>query len=195
MDYFDLKQYLNSARKVIKLNDIDFEICLVFAEYVYETNKIEYSRRKQFDKRMIIRQIVAGKLAELGVYEYLQCLGLNPEFPDFRIYGKNQKSFDADTKFVYQEHGINCHVKSQDISQGEIYSLSWLFQKHQDPLVKNPCKNDLLAFVRLSGTETKMLGFIWAAEATPCFSEPKIERLRGNKTALYLNDLKAAGLL
>ena len=193
----DLKQCLNSGRKVIQLSDIDFEISFAFAEHVYETNKNEYSRRNQFNRETIIRQIVSGKMAELGVYEYLRRLRFDPEFPDFLIYEKARKSFDADTRFIYRKNKINCHVKSQDVSQGKIYSPSWLFQKHQDPLVRAPqeYKNDILAFVRLSGREAEILGFVWAPEVAPCFSEPKLKRLRGNKAALYLDDLKKAGLL
>lgn len=195
--YDGLKSNLNSNLAPITLSEMDAEICNVFAEYVYATNKDEYSRRRQHDRDTIIRQIVTGKLAELGVFEHLNGLGLMPEFPDFNIYGKEKKSFDADTSFIYYGATVKCHVKSQDVRRGELYSLSWLFQRWQDPLVFEAAnkKNDLLVFVRICGLIVDILGYAWAPEVASCYSEPRLEKLRGNKVALYFDNLRAAGIL
>jgi len=194
---YTLKKYLNAGCCRVELSSIDYDICLSFAEHVYATNQKEYFRRNQADRAMIIRQIVVGKLAELSVFEYLQGLNLAPEFPDFTVYRGADKNFGADTVFAYQSLEVQCHIKSQEVQQGNLYSQSWLFQRYQDPLVLYPAKhaNDILAFVQMDGLVADILGFVWVPEVSSCFSEPRLPRLRDNKVALYLSDLKTAGVL
>jgi len=191
-----LKTWLNCSRRAVQLRSVDREICLAFAEHVYETNRVEYARRQQYDKDMIIRQIAIGKMAELGVFDYLSGLELNPSFPDFGIYSSNKKNFGADMTFEYQQNCINCHIKSQTVSQAKLYSLSWSFQKKKEPLLDEVTPtNNLLVLVSMHDLIAEVLGFIWAFEAIPLYSEPRLSRLKANKAVLYYDDLKVAGLL
>ena len=191
-----LKEFLNSSKTVIKLKSIDVEFCYEYAEAVYDTNKDEYARRNQSKKDIIIQQNVCGKLAELGVYDFLESLGLPATFPDFGIYSKEQKSFDPDVYFEQEFGRVGCHVKSQDVEQGAKYSASWLFQKYSDPLVVKPERhiNDLLIFVQIDGLSAHIMGTVWAKEIGTFLKAPRLSYL-DSKVALYYDDLAEAGLV
>jgi len=191
-----LKEFLNSCRSVIKLKDIDVELCYEYAEAVYDTNKDEYKRRNQDNKETILRQNVCGKLAELGVYDFLNSLGVSATFPDFNIYPKEEKNFSPDIYFEKESRQIGCHIKAQDVAQTARYSASWLFQKHSDPLVVKPEEHvdELLVFVQIDGLSAKIMGVVWAREIASFLKAPRLAHLE-SKVALYYDDLVEAGVV
>lgn len=103
------------------ISEEDFQLCQNFAEEVVITNPY-YSERGQFDKDNIIQQHTVSKIAELGVYLWLEKHGCN--YPDFNIYPPGKKSWNPDLKCL----GCNLHVKSQIREVSERYGLSWTFQ-------------------------------------------------------------------
>lgn len=193
-----MHDYLNGCRRKIQLLDFDHDFCRTYAGLVYHTNIDEYARREQNNPAALIVQNTCGKMAELGAELFFEEVGIAvAESPDFGIYAPGEKSFSSDIRVDCNGISIGCHVKSQSIEQRRRYGASWLFQKHKDPLITKPeqHKNDLLVFVEVDGLFVEILGFVWAAEAVLCLKEPVKEVLRKTKAALYLDDLRGAGLL
>jgi hypothetical protein len=109
--------------------------------------------------------------------------------PDFSIHLKRSFSADfTDGKNFY-------HVKSQTLSSQKLYGDSWLLQR-TDPLVKGKenLDNHYLILTTVDPKEFTMqiTGIVRVSDLhnEGLFGECKIEWLRKNKVALYLNDLK-----
>ncbi len=83
--------------------------------------------------------ILNGALAEIAVHKVLKEMFPEVTEPDFAIYDRTKKSFNADLaagdKFF--------HVKGQSISSAERYTESWLMQRF-DPIIKRPESNHYL---------------------------------------------------
>lgn len=121
-----------------------------------------------------------------------QALETSP--PDFTIYEKKKKSFDADMK----TDSFDVHVKTQDKASGEKYGISWVFQYsgggygHTDPLLAKPTVRDLAVFVTVDMTALSCT----IHAATRCvllpkfLSLPKLIQLYGSKRVVYLDSLK-----
>ena len=119
-----------------------------FAKHCVDSNRDEYARRNQTNISKILTDINEGKLAEYQVFNTLMLKGKNPSPPDIMIYGKNDKSFDADITCGL----INVHVKS--CSGTSPFGNSWIFQPN-DELVTRPTETDYLALCVL-GEESYM---------------------------------------
>ena len=146
-----------------------------------KTTADEYEKRKQPDVRKRIKDNYFGKIAEEYVYKYVnKKLGLITTKPDYEIYQKWEKSYEADLK----TNKINIHVKSITKESARRYSTSWIFQK-TDPLVNSMDKNDIIAAVLVDEKteECNLLGFISASKVT--YGEPKIPKHKAQKTVLY----------
>lgn len=171
--------------------------CIEFAKKCYETNKDEYSRRNQSNSDIVIHQIAQGKYAEFLATHYLTEKGysiLNP--PDLKIYPASEKSFAEDILAEKNEKEYRIHVKSISHESAEKYGTSWLFQK-KDPLIKNPTTDDYMLFIRLGeqNDDCKDICMVAAGNVIPFLKEPRLDYLKDNKVAVYLDDLVLENIL
>lgn len=104
-----------------------------FTDEVIFTNKEHYNARGQNVASKMYNDILMGKIAEFGVYNYINQKPHECTEVDLNIYEK-YKSYAPDLI----SGGHNIHVKSC-YDHGD----SWVFQKN-DPLVLNPQPNDIL---------------------------------------------------
>ena len=116
--------------------------------------------------------------------------------PDYEIYSKEQKSWDADLK---DPSGIKIAVKSQNIDSALAFGDSWVFQygtgkKDCDQEVFNNVKEkDYVVFNSLNvpkrfGKIIAIVKIKWLHEKN-LFKSMQIKKLQTNKLAVYLDDL------
>ncbi len=96
----------------------------------------------------MIQDIATGKLGELAVSRMCRGYGLDVGRPDFEVYSRQKKSYDADLN----GSGIRIHVKSQGADSASRYGISWILQYgglsgtgHQDKLFRVRSPKDFLA--------------------------------------------------
>jgi hypothetical protein len=171
---------------IIKLSQEDIDICIEFSNSI---NTSHYASRNQFndDKRKLDQQV--GKFGEIAVYKYLKLKNYDVSYPDFQIYSASKKSWDYDLKTP----DINFHVKSQSITQGNRYGISWLFQLGDKHVMTNYKDNDYIAFtsVDMDNFTVNIRSILQVAKLHQLnlFKPPKLPQLF-NKCAVYLNDLE-----
>jgi hypothetical protein len=154
-----------------------------FAKEVVATTNYHDSR--QLNKLKIEHDHFISKLGEEAVRLAFEKLGKKVVGPDYRVYQKKQKSWDADL-FI---DNVALAVKTQGAEAAKKYGLSWTFQagsKRHDPILEKPD-----AWVCFVGLESNVL-----AEVYPPFQikelklrEPKLARLKGSKLVVYVEDL------
>lgn len=172
--------------------------CLTFAKQSVNTSADKYASRQQFDLEKIIKDIRNGKVGEEAVYEKISALYPNLSKPDHQIYDKKNKSWSPD--LADKSSGIHLAVKSQDIESAINFGESWVFQygsggKYDcDTGVFNDAKpNHYVAFVGLNvpkrkGSIRAIVKIQWL-HTNNLFKEMKKKNLRGNKVAVYYEDL------
>lgn len=173
--------------------------CLAFAKASVSSSSDKYARRQQFDVEKIIKDIRNGKVGEEGVYEKYSALYPNLSKPDHNIYDKKDKSWSPD--LIDSESGIHLAVKSQDIESALAFEESWVFQYGNGGkydcdtgVFKEVDPNHYVAFVALN--VPKRFGIIKAVVKVQwlhdkkLFKEMKKQSLRGNKVAVYYEDLE-----
>ena len=170
-------------RIVIDIKLDDYLKCVQFAHDSIETNLDAYARRNQKRIHKILNDIIIGKIAEFGVHKYLMTKNHLNE-PDLKVYNKNEKSFDADLKFL----NYNIHVKSQSIEQSEKYGISWSFQK-QDKLITDPDNNDVIFLCIVNDLEVIILNYGKANKYKGLYGEPIKESLKFTKKVLYFEKI------
>ncbi len=173
--------------------------CIAFAKASVSSSADKYARRQQYDVEKIVKDIRNGKIGEEGVHQLLleNYPDLSP--PDHQIYAKKDKSWAPDLKD--QASGIRVAVKSQDIESALAFGESWVFQfgnggKYDcdTGVFKETDPNHYVAFVALNvpkrtGTIKALVKVQWLHDKK-LFKEMKKESLRGNKMAVYLEDLE-----
>jgi len=177
-----------------------FDKCSQFAKDSVSTSSDKYARRNQFDIGKIIKDIRNGKIAEEVVYNQVVSVipGLTP--PDYNIYDKKDKSWAPDLKDSTSD--LRLAVKSQDIESEQCYERSWVFQfgngKKYDCdtgiFGENLDNNHYVSFVSLNvpkktGIIRAIVKVKWLHE-NKLFKEMKKQSLRGNKVAVYYEDLE-----
>jgi hypothetical protein len=168
-------------------------VCINFADQVVETNLSEYASRNQKNKQKIRDDILCGKLAEWGVYFIYLGRGRNSiEPPDMKIYSWEDKSFNPDLTWQL----YNIHVKSQTKQSSILYGDSWLFQS-KDPLFAYSGEYDIIVACSIDIRTCDIFGSVESVIVeiklekpfkNLNFSKPKLDKLIGNKKALYLED-------
>ncbi len=172
--------------------DAMYQKCQKFAKLEYETTKEHRRRRNQSNVARIRIQVADGKMGELLAYRYFQRWGYDVTEPDFQIYQKAHKSFDAD--FYVNGHPMHC--KSQNAESAARYGLSWTFQKggngygHTDPCLETP--TDKAVFVKVDHWRRtgEVFGPFSMGDLIPKFRDPQLARLKGVKTCIYVEDLE-----
>lgn len=173
--------------------------CTEFAKSSVDSSADKYARRNQFDVEKIIKDIRNGKAGEEAVYEKVSAMFPDISKPDHEIYSKKDKSWSPD--LIDETSGTHIAVKSQDIESALAFEDSWVFQYNNGKsydcdtgIFKD--KNDLhyVAFVSLNIPKRKgliraIVKVKWLHDKK-LFKEMKKESLRGNKMAVYLEDLE-----
>lgn len=173
-----------------------YQKCWQFAEDCLKTNANRYAKRNQFDLEKIKKDICIGKLGELGVYQIYNQKFPQLSYPDFQIYESYQKSWDSDLK----DPTFKLAVKTQSIESEIAFGSSWVFQfnngKNYDcdkEVFKEVDPNHFVTFVTVN--LPKKSGIIKATlkiedlHKKSLFKEMKKANLRGNKVAVYYEDL------
>lgn len=172
--------------------------CMTFARASVSSSSDKYARRQQFDVEKIMKDIRNGKLGEEGVYKFLSSKFPELSQPDHNIYDKKDKSWAPDLK---DPSGIRIAVKSQDIESALSFGESWVFQFNEGKnydcdtgIFKEQDDNHYVAFVALN--VPKRFGIIKAIVKVQwlhdkkLFKEMQKQNLRGNKVAVYYEDLE-----
>jgi hypothetical protein len=180
---------------IVEITPEQLETCKKFANKVVDTNIDMYKRRNQFDRDKIIDDIIVGKIGEFAVcnmivtHKKLECT-----LPDVMIYGRGGKSFDADLS-AWHDKGDKSwyfHVKTMKKEAAERWGLSWSFQV-EDPLVTDPeaFNQHYLALCELIDyTTVDIKTVVKSSEISLCWSDPKLNKLKGIKKVLYWETLE-----
>lgn len=186
---------INCETKYIISDDMYMK-CKKFAEESVTSSADKYARRQQFDIEKIKKDIFNGKIGEQGTWNCLSEFYPKLSQPDFEIYSKYQKSWDADLK---DPSGIKIAVKSQNIDSALAFGESWVFQigdgkKDCDQEVfKNVKDQDYVVFNSLNvpkrfGKIMAIVKIKWLHEKN-LFKPMQLKQLQSNKLAVYLDDL------
>ena len=174
--------------------------CIKFAQDSVGTNAGKYASRNQFNPEKIKNDIKTGKLGEEVVYNKLSELYPNLTKPDYTIYAKKDKSWDPDLKDAASK--LRFGVKTQDLKSELAYGCSWVFQCRMG--AKYDCDtgvfgkdidpNHYVCFVSLNapkrfGVIKAIVKIQWLHDKK-MFKEMRQEYLRGNKVAVYYEDLE-----
>ena len=132
--------------------------------------------------------LIAGAMGELAVYKLLRKAGHELRKPDFEIYDKKDKSFDADLRLGKKR----LHVKSQTKDSSSKYGRSWLMQRH-DPMFKGTGVNHYLVCTEVDeeNMEVEVLGFfsLHSILKKGLIGECKVPIFRRTKVAIYFDRL------
>lgn len=155
-----------------------------FADARCGENQDVYRSRGGFKRE----DIVVGALAEIAVARYLRKNGFKVNLPDFKIYKRGKKSFNADLT----DGERHFHVKGQSLSSAYRYGNSWLMQRY-DPLVKEPTRMHYIVpcEVDTRNNTVTIFGVIsfTALHYHHCFMDCKVPQFNKTKTAIYLDAL------
>lgn len=173
--------------------------CTNFAKNSVSTSADKYARRNQFDVEKIAKDIRNGKIGEEAVYHVVSPHFAGLTKPDHKIYPKKDKSWDPDLRDDGAK--VRIAVKSQDIESAINFGESWVFQfgnggKYDcdKGVFKEIDPNHYVAFVALNtpkkiATIRAIVKVQWLHDKK-LFKEMKKQNLRGNKVAVYYEDLK-----
>lgn len=176
-----------------------YDQCSKFATDSVATSADKYARRNQLDIEKIKKDIRNGKIGEEVVWESLLRKYPGLTGPDYKIYSKKDKSWDPDLRDILSNMRLG--VKSQDIESSLSFGESWVFQygnggKYDcdSGVFKDSDPNHYIAFVALNVPKRKgeiraIVKIQWLHDKK-LFKEMKKASLRGNKLAVYYDDLE-----
>jgi hypothetical protein len=174
--------YFQTVQEVC-LNTTLIDKATRFAKEVVATTNYHDSR--QLNKLKIEHDHCISKLGEEAVRLVFEKLGKKVRGPDYRVYQKKQKSWDADL-FI---EGVPLAVKTQGAEAARKYGLSWTFQagsERRDPMLEKP--DAWVCFVGLeSNVRAKVYPPYQIKDLT--FREPKLAKLKGSKLVVYAEEL------
>jgi len=174
---------MNSVK--IKINDRQKKRCVDFAEARAKDSGL-YEKRGAFK----IEDLIAGAMGEIAVWKYLRARGFSKvSKPDFAIYEKGSKSYDADIR----ANGKHIHVKSQTRESEKRYGPSWIMQRHDPCLQKIQYNHYLIPCVVDIGSNTiEIFGAIGLKQIIEGghIGELRVPHLRATKVAIYFDTLK-----
>lgn len=132
-----------------------------------------------------VEDIVSGALAEIAVHKLLKEKGIKVSPPDFEIYEKGRKSYDADLTDGHHHF----HVKGQTLESKKRYGASWIMQR-KDPIINKPenCHYLVPCTVCIETGRVDIYGLmsIKTLVDNACIQECKLEWFRKTKVALYM---------
>lgn len=174
--------------------------CFKFAKESVSSSEDKYANRNQFDIDKIIKDIRNGKIAEEQTFLHLKNKYNSLTKPDYNIYDKYNKNWDPDLKC----NEFKLAVKSQDYDSALIFGTSWVFQFNNNnsfdcdkQIFKTSEEDDkkhFVSFVSLSvpfrkGEFKAFVSVNWLKKNN-LFKEMKKKSLRGNKVAVYYEDIQ-----
>lgn len=176
------------------------EKCSAFADSSVDTSTDKYARRGQMNASKIRNDIRNGKIGEEGTWLKVSTLYPNLSQPDHNIYDKKEKNWDPDLKDTASN--IRVAVKTQDYQSELDFSRSWVFQFGNGGKFdcdtgifgKDLDSNHYVAFVSINvpkrtGELRALVKVQWLHDKK-LFKEMKNPNLRGNKVAVYYEDLE-----
>jgi hypothetical protein len=116
-------------------------ICKDFAKASLPTSVDQYARRGQ-DPSKYYRQVIQltnGKLGEELAYATYFPYYPDLSKPDYKIYGKKDKSWDPDLSDWLS--GIRIAVKTKDARDAKEWGASWIFEKTDKKIFGNKLNN------------------------------------------------------
>jgi hypothetical protein len=158
-----------------------------FADDVTDT--VNYHDSNQRKKRKIRDDHFVSKLGEEAVrlvFEARKCI---VEGPDYSIYDKKQKSWEADLKV----NALEVAVKTQRRSVAKRYDLSWTFQdspRRRDPILSMPDAWVCLVVYEDLEPDCECLVYPLRKIKQLIFEAPRLSYLVGKKQAVYLETLQ-----
>ena len=198
------EQMLKEGFDPIFTFDLDFgNKAYKFACDCAATNKDKYARRGQINISNIVDQIRTGKIVEEMTYQKLKNYLPNLSEPDWNIYDRKNKNWDADLSDQTTNPITKIGVKSQRANVGESVGVSWVFEfragKNYDvdtgvfgKEAKQPghyIAFSSIDFPKKSGQIHAILA-VSTLHELQLFEQVQIERLRDNKVAVYLKTIK-----
>jgi hypothetical protein len=168
----------------VKITKREMDTIEAFATARCGEDQSLYKKRGSFKRS----DIVVGAMAEVGSYKLLRQFGFKVNKPDFKIYDKKKKSYDADLT-----DGVrHFHVKGQSVESAKRYGSSWLMQRW-DPLVKNKKRFHymIMTNVDLDTREVTIFGVVSfnTLHDWQCFGECTVPSFRHSKVAIYLETI------
>ena len=166
-----------------------------FSAASVDTSTDKYASRNQFNRTKIVSDILTGKLAEELVYQKLKDYYLDLTEPDYAIYDKKNKSWEADLRVPSEN--LRIAVKSQTEDAARRWGRSWVFQlgnaRDYDKEVVLKKNNHYVALVSLDlpnmcGEIKSIVSIQWLHD-NDMFKEMKLKYLQNNKKAVYYDDL------
>ena len=158
-----------------------------FAQAVADT--VDYEDSHQTKKKKIHDDHFVSKLGEEAVRLVFESRHCSVEGPDYSIYDKKQKSWEADLKI----NALDVAVKTQRRSAANRYGLSWTFQdspKRRDPILSMPEAWVCLVVYEDLKPDYECLVYPLRKIKQLIFEEPRLSRLVGKKQAVYLETLQ-----
>lgn len=193
------EMYNLTSRAINKLTDGLKEKNQSFGFYANKRNTTE-------DKAELDN--IIGKCGEIIVSSHLRKeYGFPVMIPDFKIYDKQNKSWDCDLPFSKEDENYpNCHVKTCSYStsnfiRGSGSKYSWTFQysdgfgkNGKDRLFDKPNCNELILFVYFPNIgwgwkEAKLVASAPWNKLQSILKEPISKELRQIKKCIYSKDL------
>ena len=170
--------------KQYEIKEEDFKRVSEFVNKRKKDNELYHKRGgfKEID-------LLTGAMGEVASYYFLKERGIDANYPDFEIYDRKSKSYDADlrtdSKFF--------HVKAQNLDSYKRYGDSYLLQR-RDKIVQKKIQNHYLIFCRvdIENRKVEILGSpsVSSIHNNDLWDECKYYLFRKTKVALYLKDIK-----
>ena len=171
------------------LHQDEYYRCEDFASKSIITHINTYKERKQWDKDKLWSDVVHGKCGEFVTHKFLSDkFDILTEPPDLKVYENKYKSFDHD--LVHPNY--NFHVKTQNSLSSKMFSLSWMFNLRDQTVFRTYDKEkDYAVFLEIDGDDfvIKCVFKIDTLHKYSLFSEPKLDRLKGEKATVYYDEL------
>jgi hypothetical protein len=176
---------------------------LIFAQSCYLTNQSKYARRGQSSPERVQTQIKMSKIAEEASWGKIVPYLPNLSKPDYIIYPAKQKNWKPDLIDDGTDSVITIGCKSQECEVGFHHGVSWIFEyragknydcdqeifgKDAQRLGNFICCSSINFPKRL--VELKAIVAVSTLHDKKLFGLPKVESLRDNKLAVYLDDLE-----
>ena len=159
-----------------------------FAEQVIST--VDYSDSNQQNIDKIRQDHFISKIGEEAACAVFRHYAHFVSQPDYHIYRRQQKSWDADI----QVNGVEVAVKTQRKTQAQKYGLSWTFQAapyRKDPILQQP--DQWVCFVACDdlGVEPSYDCTVYPPQQIGelMFKDPILAHLKGKKLVVYADDL------
>lgn len=158
-----------------------------FSEDVVPT--VDYKESNQSNLAKIRDDHFISKLGEEAVKQVFEERGNKVTGPDYNVYHRKKKNWNADLIV----NGIEVAVKTQKKSAADKYGLSWTFQfslVRKDPVLRNPTA--WICFVECDDSDANYFCQVFPPRKMKSLllKEPKLPHLKGKKIVVYAEDLQ-----